>query len=74
MNADSACRCKHNSQATNAHWGSLFRAGNELTYYGRQLEDFACTYTARATNLCFYPARHYFRSAMDYLPHELESA
>jgi len=61
------------SQATNAHWGSLFRAGNELTYYGRQLEDFACTYTSRATNLCFYPSNHYFRSAMDYLPHELES-
>jgi len=61
------------SQATNAQWGSLFRAGNELTYYGRQLEDFACTYTSRATNLCFYPPNHYFRSAMDYLPHELES-
>ncbi len=61
------------STATNAHWGSLFRAGNELTYYGRQLEDFACTYTSRATNLSFYPPNHYFRSAMDYLPHELES-
>ncbi len=61
------------SLATNAHWGSLFRAGNELTYYGRQLEDFACTYTSRATNLSFYPPNHYFRSAMDYLPHELES-
>ena len=61
------------SQATNTHWGSLFRAGNELTYYGRQLEDFACTYTSRATNLCFYAPNHYFRSAMDYLPHELES-
>lgn len=61
------------SQATNTHWGSLFRAGNELTYYGRQLEDFACTYTSRATNLCFYPPNHYFRSSMDYLPHELES-
>ncbi|MGA1781516.1 MAG: 5'-nucleotidase domain-containing protein, partial [Planctomycetota bacterium] len=61
------------SLATNPHWGSLFRAGNELTYYGRQLEDFACTYTSRATNLSFYPPNHYFRSAMDYLPHELES-
>lgn len=61
------------SLATNPHWGSLFRAGNELTYFGRQLEDFACTYTSRATNLSFYPPNHYFRSAMDYLPHELES-
>jgi len=61
------------SKATNIYWGSLFRAGSELTYYGRQLEDYACTYTSRATNLCFYPPKHYFRSAMDYLPHELES-
>ncbi|MEC9476607.1 MAG: HAD-IG family 5'-nucleotidase [Planctomycetota bacterium] len=61
------------STATNSQWGSLFRAGSELTYYGRQLEDFACTYTSRATNLMFYPPNHYFRSPMDYLPHELES-
>ena len=61
------------SKAINPYWGSLFRAGSELTYYGRQLEDFACTYTSRATNLAFYPPDHYFRSDMDYLPHELES-
>ncbi|MCA8961785.1 MAG: HAD-IG family 5'-nucleotidase [Planctomycetes bacterium] len=60
------------SRATNSYWGSLFRAGTELTYYGRQLEDFACIYSARATNLLYYPADHYFRSSMDYLPHELE--
>ena len=61
------------SQATNRYWGSLFRAGSELTYYGRQLEDFACTYTSRATNLLLYPMDQYFRSAMDYLPHEVET-
>ncbi|MGE4619533.1 MAG: HAD-IG family 5'-nucleotidase [Planctomycetota bacterium] len=61
------------STATNTQWGSLFRAGSELTFYGRQLEDYACTYTSTATNLLFYPANHYFRSPMDYLPHELES-
>ncbi|NRA75599.1 MAG: hypothetical protein HRU16_06615, partial [Planctomycetes bacterium] len=61
------------STATNTQWGSLFRAGSELTYYGRQLEDYACTYTSNATNLIFYPPNHYFRSPMDYLPHELES-
>lgn len=60
------------SLATNRYWGSLFRASSELTYYGRQLEDFACLYTSYATNLLFYANDHYFRSAMDYLPHELE--
>lgn len=61
------------SMATNEYWGSLFRAGSELTHFGRQLEDYACAYTSRASNLLFYPSGHYFRSPMDYLPHELES-
>lgn len=61
------------SDATNPFWGSLFRANSELTYFGRQVEDFACTYTSRASNLGLYASEHYFRSAMDYLPHELES-
>ena len=61
------------SMATNEYWGSLFRAGSELTHFGRQLEDYACAYTSRASNLLFYPSGHYFRSTMDYLPHELES-
>ncbi len=60
------------SLTTNPYWGSLFRASSELTYYGRQLEDFADIYTSRATNLLYYQHDHYFRSAMDYLPHELE--
>lgn len=61
------------SRATNPYWGSHFRASNELTYYGRQLEDFACVYTSRASNIGLYPPDHYFRSMMDYLPHEMES-
>ncbi len=61
------------SRALNPYWGSLFRAGSELTYYGQQLEDFACTYTSRASNIALYPERHYFRSSMDFMPHELSS-
>lgn len=61
------------ANAVNTHWGSLFRTDAALTWFGRQLEDYACTYTSRAVNLGLYPTDHYFRSAMDYLPHELES-
>ena len=61
------------ANAVNPHWGSLFRTDAALTWFGRQLEDYACTYTSRAVNLGLYPPDHYFRSAMDYLPHELES-
>ena len=61
------------ANAVNPYWGSLFRTDAALTWFGRQLEDYACTYTSRAINLGLYPPDHYFRSAMDYLPHELES-
>ena len=57
-------------EATNSYWGSLFRADNELTYYGKQLEDFADIYSARATNLGLCKDTQYFRSAIDFLPHE----
>ncbi|MEE9395043.1 MAG: HAD-IG family 5'-nucleotidase [Planctomycetota bacterium] len=59
------------SRATNRFWGSHFRASNELTFYGRQIEDYGCIYSSRAANLGVYPPDHYFRSPMDYLPHEL---
>lgn len=61
------------SEAMSPYWGSLFRAGAELTHFGKQLEDFACTYTSRATNIGLYPPDTYFRSHMDHLPHELQS-
>ena len=61
------------SEAINPYWGSLFRARSELTYYAMQLENFACTYTSHASNLALYPDDHYFRSGMDYLPHEIQS-
>lgn len=59
-------------EATNEYWGSLFRADSELTYYGKQLEDFADIYTGRATNLALTTTDHYFRSTLDYLPHEID--
>jgi HAD superfamily 5'-nucleotidase-like hydrolase len=52
-------------------WGPLFKAGTELSSFGDQVEEFACLYTARASNLSYYSPMHYFQSPRDWMPHEL---
>ncbi len=57
-------------RAYNAHWGSLFREGNESSRFGHQLKDFACLYTARVSNFLHYPWNYYFQSPVSYMPHD----
>ena len=57
-------------RAYNAHWGSLFREGNESSRFGHQLKDFACVYTARVSNFLHYPWNYYFQSPVSYMPHD----
>jgi hypothetical protein len=56
--------------AYNAHWGPLFKEGNENSRFGEQVEDYACIYTSRASNFLFYSPMQYFRSPRDQMPHE----
>ena len=52
-------------------WGSLFKAGPEVSAFGNQVENYASLYTARVSNLGFYSPGHYFHSPRDRMPHEL---
>lgn len=52
-------------------WGSLFKAGPEVSSFGDQVEVYACVYTDRVSNLFGYSPMHYFRSPRDRMPHEL---
>ena len=52
-------------------WGSLFKAGLEVSSFGSQVEKYACLYTARVSNFLMYSPRHYFQSPRDRMPHEL---
>lgn len=52
-------------------WGSIFKAGPELSSFGDQVEEYACLYTDRVSNLLAYSPMHYFRSPRDRMPHEL---
>lgn len=59
------------AEAFHPYWGSVFKAGPEVSSFGNQVEDFACLYTARASNLGLYSTVHYFQSPRDHMPHEL---
>ena len=58
------------SAAFHPRWGSLFKAGSELSSFGHQVEVFACAYTSRVSNLLAYSPTHYFHSPRDRMPHE----
>lgn len=58
-------------KAYHPYWGSLFKAGPEVSSLGDQIEQYACLYTDRVTNLLHYPPNHYFRGPRDRMPHEL---
>lgn len=53
-------------------WGSLMKAGAEVSSFGDQVEAYACLYTTRASNFLHYSPMHYFRSPRDRMPHELD--
>lgn len=57
-------------KAFHPFWGSLFKAGPEMSSFGDQVEKYACVYTDRVSNFLHYSPLHYFRSPRDCMPHE----
>ena len=58
-------------QAFHPFWGSVFKAGQEVSSFGNQVEQYAEIYTARATNLAQYSPMHYFQSPPHRMAHEV---
>lgn len=58
-------------QAFHPFWGSVFKAGAEVSSFGSQVEQYAGIYTSRASNLAQYSPMHYFQSPRHRMPHEL---
>jgi len=54
----------------NAFWGLTFKEGNENSRFGEQIENYACLYTSRVSNLVFYSPMQYFRSPRAAMAHE----
>lgn len=51
-------------------WGDVSRCGLEKSRFARQIEDYACIYSARVSNLRHYNPYKRFTSDHDLLPHE----
>jgi len=54
----------------NRYWGLTFKEVSENSRFGEQIEDYACLYTSRVSNLLFYSPMQYFRSRRQAMPHE----
>jgi HAD superfamily 5'-nucleotidase-like hydrolase len=57
-------------QGFNKFWGLHFKEGTENSRFGEQVEQYACVYTSRVSNLLFYSPMQYFRSPRELMPHE----
>lgn len=70
---DAAYRALQKSTDARFHpyWGSLFKQGLELSSFGDQVEEYACLYTTRVSNLLHYSPLHFYRSPRDLMPHEM---
>jgi 5'-nucleotidase len=51
-------------------WGSLLKEANDRSSFGDQVEEYACLYTSRVSNLGAYSPLQHFRSARDRMAHE----
>ncbi len=55
----------------NPYWGEILRAGSEESLYAEQVEEYACIYMTRVSDLFEYSPRTYFRPIKRIMPHEL---
>ena len=54
----------------NQKWGQLFKAGFQDSRFSKQVVDYACLYTSRATNLGLVWPNRFFRPVPDVMPHD----
>lgn len=51
-------------------WGAMFHAGYQDSRFAFYVQNYACVYTSRATNLGLASANKSFRTKMEMLPHD----
>ncbi len=66
-----AAKVKTRDDEVHPYWGQLMRVGWEKSRFAQQLEQYACIYSARVSNLRFYSPAKRFISAYDQMPHEI---
>jgi len=58
------------NHAYHPKWGQLFKAGFQESRFAKQIVDYACMYTSRASNLGLVSPQRPFRPVRDRLPHD----
>lgn len=53
------------------YWGSLLKEGAEQSSFGKQVDEYACLYTSRVSNLISYSPQQAYRSPRDVMAHEI---
>lgn len=51
-------------------WGAMFNAGYQDSRFAFYVENYACLYTSRASNMGLSSAKRSFRTTMDIVPHD----
>jgi hypothetical protein len=62
---------KRQQQMFNPYWGEVMRTGIEESYFGYQVDRFACVYMAKLGDLLAISPRTYFRSHRRPMAHDL---
>lgn len=52
-------------------WGELMKTGHQNSRFAAQVENYACLYTSRLSNLSYYSPTKSFRSTRDLMPHDI---
>jgi HAD superfamily 5'-nucleotidase-like hydrolase len=61
-------------RAYHPRWGPLFRSGNQASRFAKQVVDYSCLYTSRASNLLATSPSRNFRPPSDFMPHDGDGA
>jgi HAD superfamily 5'-nucleotidase-like hydrolase len=56
-------------QAFNPWWGSVFAERHDTSLFGSQVENYACIYTSRVSNLLYVSPARYFHAPHGHMPH-----
>lgn len=56
-------------RAFNRYWGSVFAERYDSSFFGAQLENYACMYTSRVSNFLFVSPNRYFHAPHGSMPH-----
>jgi HAD superfamily 5'-nucleotidase-like hydrolase len=74
LDKEAAVHQDHLDKAFNLRWGRLFKASNELSRFGAQVELYACCYTSRVSNFRSYSPVHFFRAPRERMAHDASLA